>query len=246
MPLHGDDFRFIDAGLRDAFKGVVHLYAAQNDGNIILSGLEVTQSGGQVFVSEGYVCLDYEVRFLPASSLSVSGSTASLNIVADNYYEPNGNDVFEDGVSRDTYAVRRAKIVNGLTDANDFPLVGAWRMADAVREIVNPEQKENITTFVGSWSSSEAVKVNIIGERVYLTGRITGGGTNGDVFSIPEGYHPAINIFLPVAMLIGGDSKIGIFKVSSDGVCSVFTEGSQVNLTSSDFVSFGNVSWATY
>ncbi len=249
MPFHGDDIRFIDEGVREALKGLIHLYAAQNGGNMILSGMEYTNTGGQVSINEGFVCLNYEVRYFPASNVSVSntvGALQALNIQPDNYYQSEGNDVFEDGVSRDTYAIRRAKIVNGLTDSNDFPLVGAWSMAKAIREIVIPEQKETITDFVGSWSSTETVVVNLIGEQAVLSGRISSGNTNNNVFSIPQTHRPTVDVFLPVVMLISGASQLGMFKVSSSGACAVYSNGSEITLSNTDYVSLSGLTWVTY
>lgn len=108
MPLELDDLRFMQDAYHDGFKGIIYEFAKANNGNIILGGCEVVDSGNGTFeVSEGYIMLDYEVLYVPA----VTGLSFSLVILEYNQtYDPAGNEVFADNTSRDTYEVRQARV----------------------------------------------------------------------------------------------------------------------------------------
>lgn len=107
MPLELDDLVFIQNAFKGALKGILHEVSKQNAGNLILSGCEVTDlGGGNYSLSEGYVMLGYEVCYVPAVP-SVNHVIAA--IVLDISYNSVGNDVFFDGISRDTYEIRQGK-----------------------------------------------------------------------------------------------------------------------------------------
>lgn len=248
MPLHGDDFRFIDEAMREALKGLIHLYT-DTEGNCILSGLEYSVINGQFSCTEGFVCLNNEICYVPSTSFAVGttvGNIANVNIVADNYYDENGNDVFEDGVSRNTYAIRRAKIINGLSGFGDFVFTSATRMSEVIKEIARPSSKATVTDFLGLWQKvpNTNVIVNLIDELVVLSGKLTKGSTNNNVLSLPIDYAPPKNIYLPVSLIVSGAPVAGIFKIETSGICSVFTS-SEVTLSSYDELCL-SLTWTKY
>lgn len=98
FPLTLDDFNFVQDAYTKAFEGVWHEFAKAKNGNIVLSGCEVSSSN----MTEGYVMIDYEVLYVPAQTFSGSAPVLKLGVG----FDPNGAVPFFDGVVRDTYQVR--------------------------------------------------------------------------------------------------------------------------------------------
>lgn len=112
MPLELDDLNWIQDSYKEAFKGILYEFSRSKFGNIILSGCVVSDlGGGNYSLSEGYAMLGYEVVYVP--SKTVSHVIAAL--VLDVSYDSNGSDVFFDGVTRDTYEIRRGGIHDPAT-----------------------------------------------------------------------------------------------------------------------------------
>ena len=112
MPLQLDDLRFLQDAYREGFKGLLHEFAKAQNGNIILSGCEVTDNGATRSLSEGFIMLDFEVLYVPpVAGIVLAANTIVLGL--DVSYDPAGLDIFFDNASRDTYEVRRAKVETG-------------------------------------------------------------------------------------------------------------------------------------
>ncbi len=119
MPLHGNDFRFIDAGIREAIKGLLYGICPEN---CILGGLFYTKNGTQYVIQEGFVCLGFEVRFVPSQTL-ICLPNQIIEIHPDDTWDINGLDVFANNQSNNTYQVRRAKCVAVTNVADTLELV---------------------------------------------------------------------------------------------------------------------------
>lgn len=112
MPLELDDLNWIQDSYKEAFKGILHEFSRSKFGNIILSGCIVSDlGGGNYSLSEGYAMLGYEVVYVPAQNVTHVISALILDVS----YDVNGSDVFFDGVTRDTYEVRRGKVYDPAT-----------------------------------------------------------------------------------------------------------------------------------
>lgn len=111
MPLELDDLVFIQKAFKGALKGILHEFARIKNGNIVLSGCEVTGTAAPYNVSKGFVMMDYEIYYFPAQT----STSPNVIVEPDISYDPAGNDVFFDGVSRDTYEIRRARVITTFT-----------------------------------------------------------------------------------------------------------------------------------
>jgi hypothetical protein len=156
MPLHGDDFDFIHNSNLEAFKGLIHLYAAPHNGNMILSGCEVTGNT----VAAGYVLIDYEVCYFAGGVMSNSVPNYSYRYILTVVYDASGKDVFADSVTRDTYQVRRA----GLYDTDDPGVAfNGPRLDKAIWAIVESFNTERqLTSFVNGWSDVGQTYVKLL------------------------------------------------------------------------------------
>lgn len=151
MPLEGDDFRWEQSAVRDAFKGMLHYFASPYNGNIVLSGCQISLVSGNAVVTEGYVCINYEVCYVAAQSVAVSGlATSSLKIVET--YDASGLEVFADSVSRDTYAIRRAVVSDTLAGSNEIVLSAPVYLADILGATVEP-MTSPVTSFESGFAA---------------------------------------------------------------------------------------------
>lgn len=115
MGLELDDFRFMDNGYRDAFKGILSAFKVPLHHAIILSGCVRSVANNQVTVSEGYVSLAGEVMYMPTQSYPLGGYEY---IVPNITYANTGDEAFQDGNIHSTYEVRQAHI---QVSANQIP-----------------------------------------------------------------------------------------------------------------------------
>jgi hypothetical protein len=152
MPLHGDDFDFIQSATKDAMKGLIHLFAAPHSGNMILSGCQVSGSS----VSSGYIVLDYEVCYFAGGALPSVVNDGAKYVLSVSY-DTAGNDVFADSVARDTYEVRRAVIVDAFAgmDVATAPRLDA--RLSAILEGFNTQAQ--VVSFFNGWTASGQVFV---------------------------------------------------------------------------------------
>lgn len=114
FPLRSNDFRFIDESVRDAFKGIVSMLysgSVMNNEAVILSGCELTHLGGASYNrSEGFISIGGEICYFPGQTYAnVFGFPKYFTIDVTN--DPAGTKIFFDGVTRETYQIRVAKIV---------------------------------------------------------------------------------------------------------------------------------------
>lgn len=196
MPLEGDDFRWEQDAIRDAMKGMLHYYAQPTSGHLILSGCAISFASGNASVTEGYVCINFEVCYVPAHTVAVASLAASsLKIVET--YDAAGLEVFADSVSRDTYAIRRALISDGLAGSNEIVLASPPRLETVLASSLQIVGQQ-ITTFESGYTAKAGNELYISrrGGIVVMEGAVetvhpgTGWG-NVHGWTIPAGYRPA-------------------------------------------------------
>lgn len=240
MPLEGDDFKFFQDAYAEAFTGVfkeisdrVPTTAHPNTfGNFIISGCIITDiGGGNSSISDGFVFIDGEILYAPAVA---SISTASLPNVAyrlHSYYDPAGNEVFQDTVTRDTYEVRRAQHVT-LGAAPTVPVVfvnqPAYRYKNLItRADVESLYDENVdSTLSNSWSGVDDggtgvyVKVTKQFGRVHFRGQVAGGSLGGaTICNIAHEFRPLIDMSFLCSF--GGDGIARVDIENSSGNVNV-------------------------
>jgi hypothetical protein len=165
MPFELNDLGFMQEATKEALAGLVYEFAKQHSGFMVLSGVEVTGASSPYNVSEGYVMLNYEICHFPAQT-----SVDLVPYIAlDSTYDPEGSDVFYDGVTRDTYEVRKAKRVPSGTPSS-------FLLSDD-RRFVNT---------IGKLTAASVVKEDSAGTKyTFVTGDIVGGALVTVPSSIP-------------------------------------------------------------
>lgn len=133
MPFEGDDLLYMQDQLRDTFKAILKALSPDS-GNFILQGCEVSADSGNTLISAGYVVLDYEVLPFSGATLvtdNVPAKAFGLEIT----YDPAGNEVFADNVSKDTYEVRKAVIKDIENIPNELKLSDIKRLGKLISEL---------------------------------------------------------------------------------------------------------------
>lgn len=125
MPLHLDDLDFMQEATREGIKGLLHRFASEKAGNLILSGCIADPNGSNYDITEGFIMIDYEVLyFAGVTNISTNEPYFELDVS----YDPNGNDAFFDNVSRDTYEIRRAVINTTVPSGSHTKLLDENRL----------------------------------------------------------------------------------------------------------------------
>lgn len=109
LPLVLNDFRWIDAGYREAFKAIMSSYGIDDSMTVILNGCERNVVSGTVTISEGYVSLGGEICFVPEHSYADPVGTFEywdLNLS----FDADGYKTFQSTSNFETYQRRIAKI----------------------------------------------------------------------------------------------------------------------------------------
>lgn len=118
FPFVLDDLRFIDNGIREAFKGIhsALLYNATTPDAFLYAPVKATSFSNVVIGDTTpplYANIGGEIYYIPPTGLVLSGNfTGDCYVVEpDISYDSAGLKVFEDAVSHNTYQKRRARLV---------------------------------------------------------------------------------------------------------------------------------------
>ena len=246
MPLEGDDLIWMQDAFKEALQGVTANFSDAEDGYLILSGCIYVFNGTTYSVSAGFVMLNNEICYHAGSTGISNLSNASFRIVTT--YDAAGNDVFQDGQSKNTYAIRNAVAGNNLTDGAELILSSAKRlsvlMANNAFENVQPVSLA--VQFGNGWSSSST---NIFaakrrGKLVHLEGGVSGGSTNLDAIRLPEGSRPGKTHRFTAyfdASNVNQDALVRV-TVRTDGWISLGTNSEQT-ISEPDFINLSSVSF---
>ena len=110
--LRNDDFDFLEDTIKDVIKGIVSAFAKKYNGNLILSGCELTlvntQNGiAEYEVSEGYLLYNYEVIYCPLQQGIFAQSGAPMEFIIDTQYASTGTRIYANNVVHESHEVRR-------------------------------------------------------------------------------------------------------------------------------------------
>ncbi|MBN9293729.1 MAG: hypothetical protein J0G96_07110 [Flavobacteriia bacterium] len=193
-----NDFRWIETGLFEAFKGLASPLL-NNNTQIILSGCSLSISGGTLTLTEGFIFLNNEVFFVPSQSEPDAGTTYKYFDVIESF-DPSGLKEFKNGLTHDVYAIRRGKLIQsntlpvGAVDYSSY--VTAIQsietqlksrlspMTTLVTQTIPPGETLEGTYLIRGWKD--------FASGIHLTGRrwaedLSIGST---LFTLPAGYRP--------------------------------------------------------
>jgi hypothetical protein len=147
LPLYGDDFNFLDAANRDAFKAILYEFAKPFNGFMLLGGCEITGNS----ISEGYVLIDYEPCYF-AGATYPNGTTVSGSFALSVTPDPSGTRSMANGSTNNPYQLRKVVFNNGtlIGGATDYP-DEMKRLSDSVHDILQTKiiQTQAITAYNG-------------------------------------------------------------------------------------------------
>lgn len=122
-PIELDDLRWMDSAYRNAFLGLLSGFGILPNETFILSGCNKTTSGSTITVTEGYICLEGEILYMPEQTYPVPTGSDVDYFELDVTYDPLGNETFEDTTTHDTYEIRQAKISVGTPASGTITLL---------------------------------------------------------------------------------------------------------------------------
>lgn len=239
MPLHGNDFEWIHAGVVEALKGVVSLFGATSSGSFIISGCEASILAGNVSITEGFACIGWEVCFCPAQTI-VAAAIADVSIKLVQSYDSAGLELFADAVARDTYAVRRGIISTGSTSP-EINLASPVRLPKRLEDIILSQEVEHeVSSFQPNFSSGLPLTLKRVLNRVYIQGNLFYGGSSSNAadlhaFTIPAEFRPSNPIYF-----MGTTTENDLFRITIYPAGQVYAQyyGSPVDWSPGVFFNF--------
>ncbi len=143
MPFEGDDLLFMQDALYGGILAIANALSSQDLGvfeNYILSGCEIAHDGSGGSISPGWIVVEGKLVYFagydnPNWPYALEDSSLSLNIS----YDPAGNEVFADAISKDTYELRTAIYREFENAPIEIRLDNPKRLADVLKERVGRE-----------------------------------------------------------------------------------------------------------
>lgn len=149
VSLEADDFRYTDAGIREAILGLAKIFGD----TFRISGVELVQVGAttEYNYTAGYAVLNGEVMKVDASAAPIDiAALPYIYIEEDISYPASGVEVLENSTTDNTYEQRRAKLV-GYASAQSGALYAATKLAGTLMsEII--QQNTHAFTARQSWA----------------------------------------------------------------------------------------------
>lgn len=255
MPLELDDFNFIQDAYKEvikaAFEPIVKFFptglSSFATGNFIISGCEATDiGGGNSSISAGLVYIDSEILYAPAVASYPTANLYNSGYKLLAYNDPAGNELFEDGVTRDTYEVRVAQhFTLGGPSVKFATFLQGFRYVDLLSRIA-PYSERDILAMNNPLSNSWAIigggfpeELLIIKKfaTVQFRGAIYGGTLSSLAFTLSAGFRPKLEVKFVVPY---GDDGIARIDIATNGEVFVYavkvpTTGSNIYLDSINF-----------
>ena len=221
FPFLLNDIRFLDEAYREGMASIIKTVAEE----CILWGCEYSENGTIASINAGAVFFDNEIFYCPSHSVDL-GVNIQDDIVLQvkEYDDPSGdgNKLFADGSTHQTYKVREVKVVDLTSSTTPHMCLRARGLCSSdaiifVDEIRKSSIHANIadTLTVGSWQTPSFIngwtgdlKFRTIGNFIELKGDLNGfSATDYIPFILPLNYRPDKRI---VRAIVGSGS--GIFR----------------------------------
>ena len=133
MPFTGDDLLWMGDGIYEAILMLAKKYAESYDesGRGVVTGLALSVGGGNITLGNGWLILDGHLCY--CNGWTGSGELHNYELYYDPIYDPDGNDVFADSVSRDTYKIQRASVRPSTIAVDNQPGILRLSIIDDIR-----------------------------------------------------------------------------------------------------------------
>jgi hypothetical protein len=238
LPIVSDDLRFIDAGIREAFKGAFSALGITATDSFKISGCVVTSIGLTHTWTDGVICLAGEILPVVAGSVTIPSIPQvgyGLAWIYDISFDAAGLKIFENGISHDTYEVRKAKLAyveysvnqNGQTDympvnapyiqqkllslMTSSEILARIISSDIVSKINESESDWNELFLQNGWQNVGTPFANVAYKKdafnvVYLRGMASIITVNSlAIFNLPVGFRPT------------HERVVGLFRIQANG-----------------------------
>lgn len=198
MPLFQGDFAFVDAAVRDAFKGLAYETALAAGGNMILGGCVLSVAGATTTLSAGYLLISYEVvYFAGASWASALGTNGTFALVTGT--DSSGARIFANSTNQNPYQTRTASFTAGSVAGGVLDLSDLQRYSGVLYTILTGLSTSSTAfTMLASWAKSASPndpilikhfrQVSFVGD--FIPGTITATSWT-KITTLPSGYRPA-------------------------------------------------------
>lgn len=182
MPFTGRDLLFMQDALREAVHGVANAFATSS--NAVLSQKPLSIAGNQITWLGCWVLIAGDLRYCPQQI--VNGNPEDYAIYKkDDEYDPAGQDVFEDGLTKETYLIQDAEILPIGTGTGDY-----IKLSD-----VHTFTPRFTTTGAHTIVETPENRLKLYREGNQVT--IQGFVTDGLSYTIPEQFRPIDDIRIP-------------------------------------------------
>lgn len=144
MPFTGDDLLWMSDGIYEAIVMLASKYAESFDGSGrgVVTGINTSLLGGTITLSSGWVILGGHLCY--CHGWTGSGALHQYELYFDPVYDPAGNDVFADNISRDTYKIQRASVRPATIPVDNDPNILRLSIIDEIRVSIRPHYSRTI------------------------------------------------------------------------------------------------------
>lgn len=175
MPFEGEDLLYMQKALSDAIHGVAASFATSS--NAVLSQKPMSIAGNQITWLGCWVYIAGDLRFCAQQIVNGNPEDFAIYKKADEY-DPAGQDVFKDGLTKDTYLIQEAEILALGAGTGDYiklsdvhTLTPRFTTTGAHTIVETPENR---------------LKLYREGNQVTIQGFVT----DGQSYTIPEQFRP--------------------------------------------------------
>lgn len=221
MPLFLNDLNFIDLAYRDALFGIMSAFGITEQDSFKLSGCVVAHIGGNDFTcTAGYISFLGEIYQVKAHNITTSEQY--INFAPKLSWDAEGNKVFKDASTQNTYQIREAELVG--SDESTMPY-NAPTLHDIIATNLKASNTEySLITGHNVYYRKDAFSV------VTLQGVIN----YSETVQLPSGHLPSSTFEIWVVNSIGGCSKI---RITTAGVLTILNSTSETcNVTGISFI----------
>jgi hypothetical protein len=117
MPVDLEDFDWMDKSVRDAFYGLMSALGITPETSFIISGCAVASGS----YAAGWICLNGEILPVDGGVVPTPSGGQIIYWDVEVSFDSGGSEAFENGITHDTYEIRKGKLVAGAAPAHYMP-----------------------------------------------------------------------------------------------------------------------------
>lgn len=222
MPVFLEDLGFVDASVREAFYAIMSTFGVDITDSFKISGCVVTVNNSDYSCAAGYISYQGEIyRVDSHTHTNVSGTVGFQPVIT---YDPTGNKLFKDTTSKDTWEIRKAKLV----DIGQGIDAMSWN-ANRIDDIIAAKMRAFSTTYVTISNTRVQYRKDFL-KVVTLQGMMI----PTDTPTLPQGFRPPSNLTIEVPDGLGATCEL---RIKTTGLIEVLNaDGNEmVNLCGISF-----------